>query len=174
MRSSTSRAPRRPGRSPMPTSSRSTPRPSRMYRVHGTSRRGPHRAVAVHGVPVPRRSPHEPYVADLADRLRTAGSAPERPTRWVSTGAPGGTCVRCRDCAVPLPTWGPRATPRRARVDPALATGNARLADRRTKSGGIVTDTHRAPGRPPGGRRSGTKAMGGHAEERLPCSLPGR
>ena len=87
-RSSTSRAPRRPGRSPTPTSSRTTPRPSgSTASTARPARTRPSRGAAA-PFPFPAL-PHEPYVADLAERLRAQGVHPSANAMGVDL-RPGG------------------------------------------------------------------------------------
>ena len=69
---------------------------------------------------------HEPYVADLADRLRAAGTHPSANAMGVDLRA-GGTCLRCRTCDG-FPCYvGAKSDAETCAVDPALATGNVRL-----------------------------------------------
>ena len=84
----------RRGRSPTPTSSPTTPRPSELYLVHGAARRGPDRAVALGPVSRIRPSSHEPRIQQLARRLRAhrPPSVPpagrRRPRRVRTRGGP--------------------------------------------------------------------------------------
>jgi choline dehydrogenase-like flavoprotein len=96
-----------------------------VYRVHGTSGEDP--TEPWRSAPYPFAAlPHEPYVADLADRLRTAGVHPSANAMGVDR-RPGGTCVRCRTCDG-FPCYvGAKSDAETCAVDPALATGNARL-----------------------------------------------
>ena len=96
-----------------------------VYRVHGTSGEDPTEPWRSAAYPFPAL-PHEPYVADLADRLRTAGVHPSANAMGVDR-RPGGTCVRCRTCDG-FPCYvGAKSDAETCAVDPALATGNARL-----------------------------------------------
>ena len=81
---------------------------------------------------------HEPYVADLAERLRRQGVHPSANAMGVDL-RPGGGCVRCATCDGFPCLLGAKSDAETCAVDPALATGHARLA---TGSGcaRIVTD----------------------------------
>ena len=153
------------------TSSPTTREAERLYRVHGTTGEDPTEPWRSTAVPVSRRSSTSrtspTWPTGCARRACTRA-----PTRWASTGGPGGACIRCGTCdGFPCLRRTPRATPRPARIDPALATGNVRLRPARG-SRRIVTDRDRTPGRPPGRRRAG-RAGRGHAAAGS-CSLRAR
>ena len=123
-RSSTSTAPRPRGRSATPTSSRTTARRSGSTRVHGSTGEDPTEPWRSTPFPYPAL-PHEPYVADLAERLRAAGRAPSADAH--GRGHAGG---RARASAVAtcdgFPCLlGAKADAETCALDPALATGRA-------------------------------------------------
>src|SRR6059058_5955915 len=68
----------------------------RMYRVHGTAGEDPTEPRRSSPFPFPALE-HEPYVADLAARLREQGVNPSPNAMGVDRRA-GGTCVRCATC----------------------------------------------------------------------------
>ena len=81
----------------------------------------------------PRRRPYpypavpdEPYVADLAQRLRTQGLHPSPVPLGIDLG-PGGTCLRCRTCDGYPCMVGAKNDAERAAVRPALASPTIRL-----------------------------------------------
>ena len=99
----------------------------RLYAVHGTTGEDP--TEPWRSTPFPYAAlPHEPYVAALVERLRSAGVHPCSTAMGVDL-RPGGGVRALRDVRrLPVPARRQVAMPRCARVDPALATGSARLA----------------------------------------------
>jgi len=98
----------------------------RIYRVHGTTGEDPTEPWRSEPFPYPALE-HEPYVADLAARLRSAGVHPSANAMGVDW-RDGGSCVRCRTCdGFPCP-FGAKSDAETCGIEPALATGNARLA----------------------------------------------
>ena len=71
--------------------------------------------------------PHEPYVAAMVERLRSAGVSPASTAMGVDL-RPGGRCVRCATCDGFPCRLGAKSDAEVCAVDPALATGSARLA----------------------------------------------
>ena len=67
----------------------------RIYRVHGATGEDPTEPWRSSPYPHPALE-HEPYVADLADRLRAPGVHPSANAMGVDRGPTGG-CVRCGD-----------------------------------------------------------------------------
>ena len=98
----------------------------RIYRVHGVSGEDPSGPWRSGDFPFPALE-HEPYVADLADRLRAAGVHPASNAMGVDL-RPGGTCLRCRTCDGFPCLVGAKSDAETCAVDPALATGLVRLA----------------------------------------------
>ena len=98
----------------------------RMYRVHGHPgedptapwRSGPFPFAAVE---------HEPYVADLAARLSAQGVTPVSNAMGIDL-EPGGACVRSSTCDGFPCARGAKSDAETCGIDPALATGHARLA----------------------------------------------
>ena len=96
----------------MPSSMRRAPRPrghsryadlepyyaeaERIYRVHGTTGEDPTEPWRSTPFPYPALE-HEPYVAELATRLRAQGVRPSANAMGVDL-SPGGTCIRCATC----------------------------------------------------------------------------
>jgi choline dehydrogenase-like flavoprotein len=97
----------------------------RMYRVHGTAGEDPTEPRRSSPFPFPALE-HEPYVADLAARLREQGVNPSPNAMGVDRRA-GGTCVRCATCDGFPCRLGAKSDAETCGIDPALATGNARL-----------------------------------------------
>jgi choline dehydrogenase-like flavoprotein len=70
---------------------------------------------------------HEPYVAALAGRLRDQGVNPSANAMGVDRRA-GGLCIRCATCDGFPCRLGAKSDAETCAVDPAIATGHARLA----------------------------------------------
>jgi choline dehydrogenase-like flavoprotein len=101
-------------------------RAERLYAVHGTTGEDP--SEPWRSTPFPHPAlPHEPYVADLVARLRAAGVNPCSTAMGVDL-RPGGPCVRCATCDGFPCRLGAKSDAEVCAVDPALATGSARLA----------------------------------------------
>ena len=128
----------------------------RIYRVHGTVgddptapwRSGPFPFDAV---------AHEPYVADLAERLRAQGVHPSANAMGIDL-QPGGLCVRSPTCDGFPCLKGAKSDAEVCAVDPALATGHLRLETgarvrRVVARGGRVTHVETADGREVSGER---------------------
>ena len=97
----------------------------RMYRVHGTSGEDPTEPWRSSPFPYPALE-HEPYVADLATRLREQGVSPSANAMGVDR-RPGGGCIRCATCDGFPCMLGAKSDAETCGIDPALATGHARL-----------------------------------------------
>jgi choline dehydrogenase-like flavoprotein len=97
----------------------------RMYRVHGEPGEDPTAPPRSGDLPYPA-VPHEPYVADLAERLRAQGVHPSSTAMGIDLG-PGGACVRSPTCDGFPCMRGAKSDAETCGVDPALATGHARL-----------------------------------------------
>ena len=120
----------------------------RLYAVHGTTGEDP--TEPWRSTPYPYAAlPHEPYVAALADRLRAAGVRPSSTAIGVDL-RPGGSCVRCATCDGFPCRLGAKSDAEVCAIDPALATGSARLATG-LRVERLVTD---------GSGRSVTRAVG--------------
>ena len=101
-------------------------RAERLYAVHGATGEDP--TEPWRSTPFPHPAlPHEPYVADLVARLRAAGVNPCSTAMGVDL-RPGGRCVRCATCDGFPCRLGAKSDAEVCAVDPALATGSARLA----------------------------------------------
>jgi choline dehydrogenase-like flavoprotein len=96
-----------------------------MYRVHGTTGEDPTEPWRSSPFPYPALE-HEPYIADLAARLRAQGVTPSANALGVDLRA-GGTCIRCATCDGFPCKLGAKSDAETCGIDPALATGNARL-----------------------------------------------
>jgi choline dehydrogenase-like flavoprotein len=98
----------------------------RMYRVHGHPGEDPTAPWRSGPFPYPAVK-HEPYIADLAARLRDQGVTPVSNAMGIDL-QPGGACVRSPTCdGFPCPR-GAKSDGETCGIDPALATGHARLA----------------------------------------------
>jgi len=97
----------------------------RMYRVHGTAGEDPTEPRRSSPFPFPALE-HEPYVAELAARLREQGVHPSANAMGVDRGT-GGSCIRCATCDGFPCKLGAKSDAETCGIDPALATGNARL-----------------------------------------------
>jgi choline dehydrogenase-like flavoprotein len=96
-----------------------------LYRVHGTpgdDPTGPWRSTPF---PYPAL-PHEPYIDELADRLRVQGVHPSTNAMGVDRRA-GGGCIRCSTCDGFPCLLDAKSDAQTCGIDPALATGHARL-----------------------------------------------
>ena len=96
-----------------------------MYRVHGTTGDDPTEAWRSTPFPYPALE-HEPYVADLAARLREQGVNPSANAMGVDRRV-GGTCIRCGTCDGFPCKLGAKSDAETCGIDPAIATGHARL-----------------------------------------------
>ena len=96
-----------------------------MYRVHGTTGEDPTEPWRSTAFPYPA-VPHEPYVAQLAARLREHGVSPSANAMGVDLRA-GGTCIRCATCDGFPCQVGAKSDAETCGIDPAMATGNLRL-----------------------------------------------
>lgn len=97
----------------------------RIYRVHGSAEEDPTAPWRSAPFPYPALE-HEPYIAEVAVRLRRQGVSPAPNAMGVDL-RPGGSCIRCATCdgfACPL---GAKSDAETCAIDPALATGHARL-----------------------------------------------
>jgi choline dehydrogenase-like flavoprotein len=98
----------------------------RLYRVHGTTGEDPTEPWRSGPFPYPALV-HEPYVDDLADRLVEAGVNPSSNAMGVDLRE-GGACIRCRTCDGFPCRLGAKSDAEVCALDPAIATGSARLA----------------------------------------------
>ena len=98
----------------------------RLYRVHGVAGDDPTAPWRSSEFPYPAVE-HEPYVADLAARLTAAGVHPSHNAMGIDL-RPGGTCVRSPTCDGFPCFRGAKSDAETCALDPALATGNCRLA----------------------------------------------
>jgi choline dehydrogenase-like flavoprotein len=96
-----------------------------MYRVHGTTGEDPTEPWRSGGFPYPALE-HEPYIAELAERLREQGVHPSANAMGVDRRV-GGTCVRCATCDGFPCKLGAKSDAETCGIDPAIATGHARL-----------------------------------------------
>jgi choline dehydrogenase-like flavoprotein len=98
----------------------------RMYRVHGQPGEDPTGPWRSGPFPYPAVE-HEPYVADLIVRLRAQGVVPVSNAMGIDLRSDG-ACVRSPTCdGFPCPR-GAKSDAEACGIDPALATGHARLA----------------------------------------------
>jgi len=108
-----------------------------MYGVHGTTGEDPTEPWRSSSFPYPALA-HEPYVADLAARLRRLGVHPSANSMAVDIRE-GGTCIRCRTCDGFPCMVGAKGDAETRAIDPALETGNVRLLTG-TRVRRLVTD----------------------------------
>ncbi len=97
----------------------------RIYRVHGTTGEDPTEPWRSTPFPYPALE-HEPYVAELATRLRAQGVRPSANAMGLDL-RPGGACIRCATCDGFPCLLGAKSDAETCAIDPALATGHARL-----------------------------------------------
>ncbi|WP_426562168.1 FAD-dependent oxidoreductase [Angustibacter sp. McL0619] len=98
----------------------------RLLGVHGTTGEDPTEPWRSVDYPFPAL-PHEPYVADLAVRLREAGVHPSSTAMGLDR-RPGGACLRCGTCDGFPCRVDAKADAETRALEPALATGLVRLA----------------------------------------------
>ena len=98
----------------------------RMYGVHGTTGEDPTEPWRSTPFPFPALE-HERYIADLAERLGAEGVTPSSNALGVDRRA-GGLCIRCGTCDGFPCKLGAKSDAETCGIEPALATGNARLA----------------------------------------------
>jgi choline dehydrogenase-like flavoprotein len=97
----------------------------RLYNVHGATGSDP--SEPWRSEPYPFEAvPHEPYVAALADRLRSAGVSPS-PTSMGIDLRPEGACIRCSTCDGFPCAFDAKGDSDTCALRPAIATGNVRL-----------------------------------------------
>jgi choline dehydrogenase-like flavoprotein len=97
----------------------------RLYRVHGSAGEDPTEPWRSAPFPYPALE-HEPYIADLARRLRAQGVRPSANAMGVDR-RDGGTCIRCATCDGFPCRVGAKSDAEVCALDPALETGRARL-----------------------------------------------
>jgi choline dehydrogenase-like flavoprotein len=98
----------------------------RMYGVHGAFGEDPTEPWRSTPFPFPALE-HEPYIAELAERLRAEGVTPSSNALGVDRRA-GGLCIRCGTCDGFPCKLGAKSDAETCGIEPALATGKARLA----------------------------------------------
>ena len=96
-----------------------------IYRVHGTSGEDPTEPWRSTRFPYPPLE-HEPYIADLSARLRGQGVHPSSNAMGLDRQE-GGSCIRCATCDGFPCMLGAKSDAETCAIDPAIATGNARL-----------------------------------------------
>jgi hypothetical protein len=124
----------------------------RIYRVHGATGEDPTEPWRSSPYPHPALG-HEPYVEDLARRLRGLGVHPSANAMGVDRGPTGG-CIRCGTCDGFPCRVGAKSDAETCAIDPALRETGLRLATGSPGAPGRHRRT-RAPGLPPGGRGPG-------------------
>ncbi len=96
-----------------------------IYRVHGTTGEDP--TEPWRSTPFPHAPlHHEPYIAELADRLRAQGVRPSSNAMGLDRGE-GGSCIRCGTCDGFPCRLGAKSDAETCGIDPALRTGSVRL-----------------------------------------------
>jgi len=109
----------------------------RMYRVHGAVGEDPTEPWRSTPFPYPALE-HEPYIAELATRLREQGVNPSANAMGVDRRE-GGACIRCATCDGFPCKLDAKSDAETCGIDPAIATGHARLLTS-TRVRRIVTD----------------------------------
>jgi len=99
----------------------------RMYNVHGTTGEDPTEPWRSTAFPYPALE-HEPYVAELIERLRAQGVNPSSNAMGVDR-RDGGLCIRCGTCDGFPCRLGAKSDAETCGIEPAIVTGNARLAE---------------------------------------------
>jgi choline dehydrogenase-like flavoprotein len=99
----------------------------RMYSVHGTTGEDPTEPWRSTAFPYPALE-HEPYVAELIERLRAQGVNPSSNAMGVDR-RDGGLCIRCGTCDGFPCRLGAKSDAETCGIEPAIVTGNARLAE---------------------------------------------
>ena len=99
----------------------------RMYSVHGTTGEDPTEPWRSTAFPYPALE-HEPYIAELIERLRAQGVNPSSNAMGVDR-RDGGLCVRCGTCDGFPCRLGAKSDAETCGIEPAIVTGNARLAE---------------------------------------------
>jgi choline dehydrogenase-like flavoprotein len=97
----------------------------RLYRVHGTTGDDPTEPWRSTPFPYPALK-HEPYVAELAARMREQGVNPSTQAIGVDR-RDGGACIRCATCDGFPCKLDAKSDAETCGIDPAIATGHARL-----------------------------------------------
>lgn len=95
-----------------------------LYKVHGPSQ-DQYGATKSKPFPFPAME-NEPYIADLAARLKKAGVNPHGNSMGIDIG-PTGKCIRCKTCDGFICKIDSKSDAEVNAVNPALATGNATL-----------------------------------------------
>jgi choline dehydrogenase-like flavoprotein len=96
-----------------------------IYLVHGSTGEDPTEPWRSRPFPFPALD-HEPYVADLAERLRNQGVHPSANAMGVDW-RDGGTCIRCRTCDGFPCRVGAKSDAETCALEPAVATGHVRV-----------------------------------------------
>ena len=99
----------------------------RIYRVHGTTGEDPTEPWRSTPYPFPAMA-HEPYIADLAQRLRSSGVHPAANSMGLDYGTDG-TCIRCATCDGFPCRIGAKSDAENCALTPAIATGNVQLLE---------------------------------------------
>jgi choline dehydrogenase-like flavoprotein len=97
----------------------------RLYRVHGSTGEDPTEPWRSTPFPYPALA-HEPYIADLAARLRAHGVHPSANAMGVDRRQ-GGACIRCATCDGFPCKVDAKSDAETCGVDPAVRSGHARL-----------------------------------------------
>jgi choline dehydrogenase-like flavoprotein len=97
-----------------------------IYRVHGSTGEDPTEPWRSSPFPYPALE-HEPYIAELAARLREQGLNPSANAMGVDSRE-GGTCILCGTCDGFPCMVGAKSDAETCAIDPAIATGHARLS----------------------------------------------
>ena len=100
----------------------------KMYKVHSNSGEDPTEPRRSEPFPFPA-IPHEPYVLELAKRLKKAGVTPHSNSMGIDLGETG-KCIRCKTCDGFVCRKGAKSDAEINAINPALLTGKVKLQTR--------------------------------------------
>ncbi|MEK6648985.1 MAG: GMC family oxidoreductase [Actinomycetota bacterium] len=97
----------------------------KIYKVHGNMGEDPNEPPRSEPFPYPALE-HEPYIAELAKRLRGAGVTPYSNAMGINLG-PTGNCIRCGTCDGFVCKIDAKGDAEISALNPALTSGNVQL-----------------------------------------------
>lgn len=108
-----------------------------LYKVHGTTGEDPTEPKRSKPFPYPPLA-HEPYIANLLERLKKAGVKPHSNSMGVDL-ASDGACIRCGTCDGFICKLDAKSDAQTCALNPAIQTGNVKL-ERNLKVTKVVTN----------------------------------
>jgi len=108
-----------------------------LYKVHGTTGEDPTEPKRSKPFPYPPLA-HEPYIANLLERLKKAGVKPHSNSMGVDL-ASDGACIRCGTCDGFICKLDAKSDAQTCALNPAIKTGHVKL-ERNLKVTKVVTD----------------------------------